>query len=101
MSASDQMLPGLDDLSPTTSKLELAARRQLKALDEKGLLNDSNAITVQLILDLAAVVGQSCAHGKAAAAALASQRLLEALDMLPDPDANGLDTVVAELRAVS
>lgn len=83
MTSSQPTLPGLAQPAPSASQLELAAHRQLQALSERGLLTDAHAITAQLVRDLAAVIGQSCRTGKAAAAALASKQLLDALALLP------------------
>jgi hypothetical protein len=102
----DTPLPGLeDDGRPTgVTELELAARRSLSALAAAGVLDESHALPMALIMDLARAVAIGTRTGHASAAAMAAAQLREAYAMLPAlPDAPTDDdpwsVLVAELRA--
>lgn len=80
-------LPGLEDqVGGRVTELETAVRRSLKALDDAGLLQETHAMPMQLVLDLARAVGLGTRSGRASAAALAAAQLREAWAMLPTLD---------------
>lgn len=76
-------LPGLDTPAAGMTALERAARRSLDALDKAGLLNETHALPMALVLDLARAVAMGTSTGKASAAALAAAQLREAFLLLP------------------
>lgn len=79
-------LPGLGEAPEGVSVLEAAARRSLQALADASLLNESHALPMALVLDLARSVGKAVAKGQGAAAAMAAAQLREAWQLLPDLD---------------
>lgn len=101
MTQTQPPLPGMADLAPAETPLEVAARLQIEDLRSRGLLDQSHAITVQLVLDLARVVGLSAAKGKAAGAALAARQLQDAVAALPSARADSFEQLSSKLRAVS
>lgn len=98
MSAWQPSLPGLTlpgDAAPT-SGLVAAATTTLRVLDDKGLLRPEDALTVQLVLDLAAAVAAGVQSKRASAVALAARELREAMALLPQTEApTGPDTFEA------
>lgn len=98
-------LPGLDDAPEGVSVLEAAARRSLQALADASLLNESHALPMALVLDLARSVGRAVGKGQGAAAAMAAAQLREAWLLLPDLDGAGAgggdewDKLARQLRA--
>lgn len=80
-------LPGLaDQAGGQVTELETAVRRSLAALDAAGLLHETHAMAMQLVLDLARAVGLGTRSGRASAAALAAAQLREAWALLPTLD---------------
>jgi hypothetical protein len=77
---------GLTLPSGPTTPLEVAARATLAAMDAEGLLKGRHAVTAQLVLDLARVIGDGVRLGKTAAVALAARQLLDAVASLPSGD---------------
>lgn len=100
-------LPGLDDAPAgrDVSKLELAARRSIGALHAAGLLDDSHAVALELVLSLSRAVGRASDRGQAAAAAMGAAQLREAWAMLPtiqgDQSGDEWDQLARELREAS
>ncbi|QXG07729.1 hypothetical protein [Curtobacterium phage Penoan] len=84
MSEHQPTLDGLEPLSPYATALERAATAQLAYLDQQGLLGVQHSLTVALVRQAAAVAGAASASGKAAAFALASKELREAMALLPE-----------------
>lgn len=96
-------LPGLSAPDAGVTELEVAARRSLAALDQAGLLQETHAMAMQLVLDLARAVGLGTRSGRASAAALAAAQLREAWLLLPALDmatgvADEWDKLAADLR---
>lgn len=79
-------LPGLEDPGDGVTELETAVRRSLKALDQAGVLTETHALPMQLVLDLARAVGMATRAGRASAAAMAAAQLREAWQLLPVVD---------------
>lgn len=75
----------LFELNEGPSPIEAAVERQLAWLEGRNLLDDSNAIVVALVKELADVIGKSAGRGRGSSVALASKELREALAMLPQP----------------
>lgn len=96
MAESSPFLPGLGDLEPAATAMEVAARKQLERLAADGMIDESHAIVVQLVLDLARAVGLSTNKGRAAGAALAARQLMDALDRLPSGK-TGFDRLMEQL----
>lgn len=84
--AADAALPGLGDAPAGETELETAVRRSLAALDAAGLLQETHAMAMQLVLDLARAVGIGTRNGRASAAAMAAAQLREAWSLLPELD---------------
>lgn len=96
-------LPGLEDPGEGVTELETAVRRSLAALDKAGLLQETHALPMQLVMDLARAVGLSTRAGRASAAAMAAAQLREAWLLLPELDMNTgkvdeWDKLAADLR---
>lgn len=97
--------PTLDGLTlpaqAQASGLELAAITTLRRLDELGMLDDADALTAQLILELARAVGAGVRNGRASAVAMAAKELREAFASLPavPRQSDGFDALVAALAA--
>lgn len=81
--------------------METSARASLAALDAAGLLSARHALTCQLILELARVIGAGVRTGKTAAVAMAAKQLLEAIDSLPKPDETPVDGFDAFLKQIA
>ena len=100
----EEALPGLEAPARSASRLELAARRTIKALRAEGLLTERHAVLCQLMLDLAEVIDAGRRNGKASAAAMAAAQLTAAYElMVPDDEPGGDENsewsrLVAELR---
>lgn len=72
-------LPGSGQSVP----LEDAALATIAALDRAGALQDTDALTIQLVLELSRAVGAGVRNGRASAAAMAAKELRELIGMLP------------------
>ena len=98
-------LPGLEPAAQGLAPIELAARRTLAALEAVDLVDERHALPMQLILDLATVVGKACRKGQAAAAAMATAQILAALaTLMPEVeggDGDAYDQLAADLRSAA
>lgn len=95
---------GLTLVSHGMTPMEEAARASLADLDKAKLLHGRHALTCQLILELARVIGAGVVSGKTAAVALAAKQLLEAIDSLPKVDESvddGFDELMRKLADAS
>lgn len=90
-------LPGLATPPVRESDLEAAARRTIRALDQAQLLEERDALTCQLVLDLAGAVATGRTSKRASAAAMAAAQLLAAMDRLPKPSDGGVDSEIQRL----
>lgn len=98
-------LPGLETAKAGLAPIESAARRTLAALADLQLVDERHSLPMQLILDLATVVGAACRKGQAAAAAMATAQILAALaTLMPEAEGgegDGYDQLAADLRAAA
>lgn len=93
--------PTLDGLTlpgqGRASGMEAAAMRTIRRLDQAGVLDEADTLTVQLVLELAAVIGRGVTSGRASAVAMAAKELREALATLPDvnrgPEGDSFDAL--------
>lgn len=101
---SESELPGLEPPARGESALMLATRRSIASLHALGLVDETHALLLQLLLDLAEVVDAGRRQGKASAAAMAAAQILATWQLLlPEApkggeDGDGWDDVVAEFR---
>ncbi|MCM3577440.1 hypothetical protein M3686_04735 [Micrococcus luteus] len=79
------VLPGFEQIGTPPNALAAAAEELIKRLHEQQLIEAHHVLTVQLVRELAGVMGKAAAKGQAAAMALASKELREAMAMLPQP----------------
>lgn len=89
MSDNGPALPGLDAAGRATNEMLRAATEYIDHLRGHGLIKGHHVLTVQLVLGLAEVIGKASAKGQAAAMAMASKQLVEAMELLPQPAAEG------------
>ena len=88
MSETAPTLPGMDGAGTSPNMMQRAAAEYIQALRDRDLIKGHHVLTVQLVLDLAAAVGKASAKGQAAAMAMASKELREAMELLPVPVSN-------------
>lgn len=98
MGGNQPFLPGMSDVAPALTGMERAARVMLGRLDAQNLLDDGHALTVQLILDLSAVIGRAALKGQAAGMALASRELREAIALLPTAGNDAWEQMMRDMR---
>lgn len=99
-------LPGLDAPRPHAPAIVLATRRTIAQLHTAGLVDESHAMLLQLLLDLAEVVDSGRRQGRASAVAMAAAQMLAAYAVLvppTPPDEGGgqgdaFDELAADLR---
>ncbi len=90
----EAVLPGLEPARPHSPAIVLATRRTIAQLVDDGLADESHAMLLQLLLDLADVVDTGRRQGKASAVAMAAAQMLAAYAVLvpPTDDPGGGDT---------
>ena len=84
----DQMtpiFPGMEPPGTSGNGMAQAASDLIDLLREQQLLEAHHVLTVQLVRDLATAIGAAALKGQAAAMALASRELREAMALLPQP----------------
>lgn len=98
-------LPGLELPDAPVGHIHASAVATLEALGRDGLLEDRHALTCQVVLGLAGAVDRGLAAARVTVAtATLSKQLLEAIELLPSPEAAPspeFDAFTAKLRAVS
>lgn len=101
----EAVLPGLEPPAPRASLLERATRRTIAALEADDRVDESHAMLLQLLLDLAEVVDAGRRQGKASAAAMAAAQMLAAYAVLVPPveggdsgDPDAFDQLADDLR---
>lgn len=95
MSTWQPSIEGLDlpDVGATPggpSGIAAAAVATVRALDEAELLRPQDALTVQLVLELASAIGRGLSYGKVSVAtAQLTRQLIDAVEKLPQGAAAG------------
>lgn len=82
---STPVLPGLGGAGTPSNRLGQAATELIQTLRDQQLIEPHHVLTIQLVEDLAVVAGKAAAKGQAAAMAMATKELREAMALLPVP----------------
>ena len=83
-----ESLPGMPEIPEPVNRLANAAEKYINSLESLGLIEDHHVLKVELVRTLATVAGKAGVRGQAAAVAMASAQLREAMAELPQPLAN-------------
>ena len=91
-------LPGLDEPQRKPAPLEDSVRRTIRALDQDGLIEERDAVRLQLAIELAQIITTKRATGRLSTVANDARVLLELLDKVL-PDDLGVDSALRDAMA--
>lgn len=95
----DEFLPGFAPAPDPENHLAQAAEKYINSLEKMDLIQPHHVLKVELVRGLATVAGKASIRGQAAAMAMASAQLREAMADLPQPmESNEFEQLMQELK---